>query len=246
MKYTDWYPANDPLRKATEDGMDKYFNTLLTDRDMPQENGEPVHGYRFMRIGGDGNLYSPFVHNTQYADQLFADLPDVHVASFVEAVPDQPTEVVNKVNPHEINNDPTDSGFYYWPDKAIAEDYMKVFMHHNHYEQSGCVYMAEIITNKTTGASSTTVDFTHETEPWKRTTVEEDAGWRRETEGRQFPAVYGLFEVEGEAIVKDHSDAGFVMQNMKVIGKPLLTVDANQIHEDINSPRLFKGAVKYR
>ena len=44
----------------------------------------------------------------------------------------------------------------------------------------------------------------------------------RETEGRQFPAVYGLFEVEGEAIVKDHSDAGFVMQNMKVIGKPLL------------------------
>ena len=90
-------------------------------------------------------------------------------------------------------------------------------VHHNHYEQSGIVYRAETITDKETGESSTHVDFSSESEPWKRRTLEEDDRWKRESEGRQFSATYGLFEVEGEAIVKEHTDAGFVMQNLKVV-----------------------------
>lgn len=254
MNYNKWFPQDDPLRKNIEQGMDAYFNTLLTDKDAPQENGTPVTGYRFMFKGADGKLYSPFSNSEYNPDkEAFADL----LQKGLEFAPESemwqlPVEKIEATTFYtdRINEDATGRGYFYWPDREIAEDYMKAYIHKAGYEQKRRFIQGEYIetnnynTNiwihsapdEVTKAGSFDVDMRSREDRDNPDIVD-----TRHVFTRPSKTTLALYRVEGEAVVEEggHGDAGFIMQNMRIDPDPLIEIDSDEIYNAVHKKGLL-------
>lgn len=147
--YIDWYKPDDALRELTAHGMDAYFNHFSgeeagADQIVP---GTPVVGYRFMYRAPDGTYKSPFQVNplTEGLDHAmkqgispYLSSEDVKLLQHEwESMKNQLPEHITKsylldepdvtISGEGVNVDTIGRGYYYWPDKGMAEDYMKTF-----------------------------------------------------------------------------------------------------------------------
>ena len=115
VNYRNWM-ANDAFREAISGGTDNYFNSLNISAPAP---GTETVGYRFVYIpkNAEDTAVSPFHYGTVNS------LASGEVA-LAEGM--MPTNNANTLK--GINVDPTGRGFYYWPDREVAEDYMRAFV----------------------------------------------------------------------------------------------------------------------
>lgn len=130
VNYKDWC-ADDALREATANGMDAYFREVSGGEEINIPEGTPVRGYRFMYRTNKGELWSPFFNNTLQEASAYLNIPaeDDKSALFIQ------DRVGSNIDKDGVNVDPTGRGFYYWPDRGMAEDYMKIAIAHMKHEQ---------------------------------------------------------------------------------------------------------------
>lgn len=149
LDYLDWYSPDDELRVLTMGGMDAYFNHFSGEEAGADriEPGTPVVGYRFMYRAPDGSYKSPFQvdpltegleaamkngispHLSQRDiddmreewEYMKKDLPEYITKTFMLG------ESKVSMTDQGVNVDTEGRGYYYWPDKGMAEDYMKTF-----------------------------------------------------------------------------------------------------------------------
>ena len=255
MNYNKWFPQNDPLReKVSERGMDAYFNTLLTDKDAPQENGAPVTGYRFMLKGMDGRLYSPFSNSEYNPDkEAFADLLKKGLEFAPEAEMWQlPVEKAEATTFHtdQVNVDATGRGYFYWPDKELAEDYMRAYIYRSGFEEKRRFVQGEYI--ETNDYNTNIWIHTAPDDVTKAGSFDVDLRFR---EAKDDPSIIDtrhvftrpskttlvLCRVEGEAVVEEggHGDAGFIMNNMKIDPDPIIEINSDEIYNAVHKKGLF-------
>lgn len=115
INYRDWM-ADDTFREAIAGGTDNYFNTL--DIPAPSPGTETV-GYRFVYVpkNKEDVAVSPFHYGTVNS-----------LASGEIALAEGNMHTSNANDLKGINIDTIGRGFYYWPDREIAEDYMRAFI----------------------------------------------------------------------------------------------------------------------
>lgn len=137
IPYASWM-ADNTMREAlgTPGVMPKYFKALQEGIEEPPE-GEPVIGYRVVHRLPSNVLAQPFVDRLGSVGKylkidalltgesnLFADLTKLST-----------TEL------GQINVDPKGEGYYYFPDRDMAEDYMKAIVYKSaerfHYIKAG-------------------------------------------------------------------------------------------------------------
>lgn len=189
VDYKDWCA----LREATSAGMDTYFSELSNKAEVNISEGTPVTGYCFMYMTNKGELWSPFFNNTLQEASAYLNIPveDNKFAMFTQQ------RVGSNVKVDEINVDPTGRGFYYWPDREMAEDYMKILS-----RQIG----------------STKVTSTEEF-------IQSPLGQ------------YVLFRVEGIAVANTNGDAGFTMNEMKIVGEPVVIIPAMEPYDSLHNSK---------
>ena len=149
LDYLDWYSPDDELRVLTMGGMDAYFNHFSGEEAGADriEPGTPVVGYRFMYRAPDGSYKSPFQVDpltegleaamkngiSPHLSQRDADMLREEWESMKKDLPEYVTQAFmlgdSKVSMTDqgVNVDTEGRGYYYWPDKGMAEDYMKTF-----------------------------------------------------------------------------------------------------------------------
>ena len=123
--------ADDAMRAATAGGIDDYFKTLTQGAESQVEEGDDVIGYRFVyHAANDDRLHSPFFRmNGQQAD---LELALVNTKTFNRDMFEKDRKELSqdlhaahlKDGVHMADGEGR-SGFYYFPDRDMAEDYMK-------------------------------------------------------------------------------------------------------------------------
>lgn len=248
--------------------MDDYFSEMSQGAEINIAEGTPVTGYRFMYLTNKGELWSPFFNNTLQEASAYLNIPmkDDESAGFIQS------RVGSNVKMDEVNVDPTGRGFYYWPDREMAEDYMKVAifrMGHEFRRPSDFVVKTTTVT-ETTRSFGERVNYllgrkhkwlpkyerkesVHIQAPraqeegdkeWfqaqdKKVSVRQLSGSTKSTstsEFVQFPlGQYVLLRVEGTAVANTNGDAGFTMNEMKVVGEPIVSIPLTEPYDALHN-----------
>ena len=268
VNYKDW-TADDVLREATASGMDAYFSELTQGAEMNIPEGTPVTGYRFMYLTNKGELWSPFFNNTLQEASAYLNIP----IKDDEAAMNIQQRAGSNVKKDEINVDPTNRGFYYWPDRGMAEDYMKVAisrMGHEFRRPSDFVVKTTTVTEMTRSFGERVNYLLGKKHKWlpkyeqkisthiqapraqdegdkerfqsqdKKTTQKQTSKSTRATttsEFVQFPlGQYVLLRVEGTSVANTNGDAGFTMNEMKVVGDPIISIPITEPYDSLHNP----------
>lgn len=253
MSYSDNRASDDLISAVYEQGLDPLFHEGESQHIEP---GTPVHGYRFMYESPAGKLYSPFSILEDRELSLITENFEQGIPtgrSSVDIYENQDTFVESSMqSKDEINKSKTGNGYYYWPDKDKAMDYMK-----------GAMLGIEGKQDRTT---STVFQVSREITQDEYLNKEDSAyvsGRRLKSpvqEGTLIPVrqpgsviqvgdryyegstrqqergSFVLYEVEGYAAtpnteIQDSgvTPAGYVMDEMKYIGEPLLRISMDEV-----------------
>lgn len=125
ISYRSWM-ADDSLRQAlaAPGVMPKYFKALQEGIEEPEE-GTSVMGYRLVQRLPDGTLIQPFIArlgSPEYAIKM-VDISKGETSLFTDISKIYTTQL------GQVNADPTGQGYYYFPERDIAEDYMRAFVY---------------------------------------------------------------------------------------------------------------------
>lgn len=135
--------ADDELRAATANGMDAYFQALTEGAEREVSPGEMTMGYRFVYESPSGKLYSPFV----FGDMRNAFyIADYERGDFTHGSPRDASDAeLLEVREKQFHSKPSEDregfkvdlqgrGYYYFPEREMAEDYMKAMIFRSHLE----------------------------------------------------------------------------------------------------------------
>ena len=253
MSYSDNRASDDLISAIYEQGLDPLFHEGESQYIEP---GTPVHGYRFMYESPTGKLYSPFSMLEDRELSLLTENLEQGISigrSSVDIYENQDAFVASSIqSKDEINKSKTNHGYYYWLDKDKAMDYMKgallsiegkqgrttstVFQVGREITQDeylnkedstyiagrrlkGSIQEGSLIPVKQPGSVLQIGDKYYE-------------GSTKQQERGSFV----LYEVEGYAAapsteIQDSgvTPAGYVMDEMKYIGEPLLRISMDEV-----------------
>ena len=253
MSYSDNRASDDLISAIYEQGLDPLFHEGESQYIEP---GTPVHGYRFMYESPTGKLYSPFSMLEDRELSLLTENLEQGISigrSSVDIYENQDAFVASSIqSKDEINKSKTGHGYYYWLDKDKAMDYMKgallsiegkqgrttstVFQVGREITQDeylnkedntyivgrrlkGSIQEGSLIPVKQPGSVLQIGDKYYE-------------GSTKQQERGSFV----LYEVEGYAAapsteIQDSgvTPAGYVMDEMKYIGEPLLRISMDEV-----------------
>ena len=253
MSYIDNRASDDLISAIYEQGLDPLFHEGESQYIEP---GTPVHGYRFMYESPTGKLYSPFSMLEDRELSLLTENLEQGISigrSSVDIYENQNAFVESSIQSRdEINKSKTGHGYYYWLDKDKAMDYMKgallsiegkqsrttstVFQVGREITQDeylnkedstyiagrrlkGSIQEGSLIPVKQPGSVLQVGDKYYE-----GSTKQQDRG------------SFVLYEVEGYAAtpsteIQDSgvTPAGYVMDEMKYIGEPLLRISMDEV-----------------
>ena len=253
MSYSDNRASDDLISAIYEQGLDPLFHEGESQYIEP---GTPVHGYRFMYESPTGKLYSPFSMLEDRELSLLTENLEQGISigrSSVDIYENQDAFVESSIqSKDEINKSKTSHGYYYWLDKDKAMDYMKgallsiegkqgrttstVFQVGREITQDeylnkedstyiagrrlkGSIQEGSLIPVKQPGSVLQIGDKYYE-------------GSTKQQERGSFV----LYEVEGYAAapsteIQDSgvTPAGYVMDEMKYIGEPLLRISMDEV-----------------
>ena len=253
MSYSDNRASDDLISAIYEQGLDPLFHEGESQYIEP---GTPVHGYRFMYESPTGKLYSPFSMLEDRELSLLTENLEQGISigrSSVDIYENQDAFVESSIqSKDEINKSKTGHGYYYWLDKDKATDYMKgallsiegkqdrttstVFQVGREITQDeylnkedstyiagrrlkGSIQEGSLIPVKQPGSVLQIGDKYYE-------------GSTKQQERGSFV----LYEVEGYAAapsteIQDSgvTPAGYVMDEMKYIGEPLLRISMDEV-----------------
>ena len=253
MSYSDNRASDDLISAIYEQGLDPLFHEGESQYIEP---GTPTHGYRFMYESPTGKLYSPFSMLEDRELSLLTENLEQGISigrSSLDISENQDAFVESSIqSKDEINKSKTGHGYYYWLDKDKAMDYMKgallsiegkqdrttstVFQVGREITQDeylnkedstyiagrrlkGSIQEGSLIPVKQPGSVLQIGDKYYE-------------GSTKQQERGSFV----LYEVEGYAAapsteIQDSgvTPAGYVMDEMKYIGEPLLRISMDEV-----------------
>ena len=253
MSYSDNRASDDLISAIYEQGLDPLFHEGESQYIEPET---PTHGYRFMYESPTGKLYSPFSMLEDRELSLLTENLEQGISigrSSVDIYENQDAFVESSMqSKDEINKSKTGHGYYYWLDKDKAMDYMKgallsiegkqdrttstVFQVGREITQDeylnkedstyiagrrlkGSIQEGSLIPVKQPGSVLQIGDKYYE-------------GSTKQQERGSFV----LYEVEGYAAapsteIQDSgvTPAGYVMDEMKYIGEPLLRISMDEV-----------------
>ena len=253
MSYIDNRASDGLISAIYEQGLDPLFHE---GENQYIEPGTPVHGYRFMYESPTGKLYSPFSMLEDRELSLVTENLEQGISigrSSVDIYENQDAFVESSIqSKDEINKSKTGHGYYYWLDKDKAMDYMKGTLLSIEGEQrltTSTVFQVgkEITQDEYLNKE----DSTYITGARLRGTIQEgtlipvkqpgsvihvEDKYYEGSVRQQERGSFVLYEVEGYAAepsteIQDSgvTPAGYVMDEMKYIGEPLLRISMDEV-----------------
>ena len=253
MSYIDNRASDDLISAIYEQGLDPLFHE---GENQYIEPGTPVHGYRFMYESPTGKLYSPFSMLEDRELSLLTENLEQGISigrSSVDIYENQDAFVESSIqSKDEINKSKTGHGYYYWLDKDKAMDYMKgALLSIEGKQERTTSTVFQVGKEITQDEYLNKEDSTYIAGKRLRGSVQEgslipvrqpgsvlqvgDKYYEGSTK-QQERGSFVLYEVEGYATepsteVQDSgvTPAGYVMDEMKYIGEPLLRISMDEV-----------------
>ena len=253
MSYSDNRASDDLISAIYEQGLDPLFHEGESQYIEP---GTPVHGYRFMYESPTGKLYSPFSMLEDRELSLLTENLEQGISigrSSVDIYENQNAFVESSIqSKDEINKSKTGHGYYYWLDKDKAMDYMKGSLLSIEGKQDRTTSTVfQVGKEITQDEYLNKEDSTYIAGKRLRGSVQEgslipvkqpgsvlqvgDKYYEGSTK-QQERGSFVLYEVEGYATepsteIQDSgvTPAGYVMDEMKYIGEPLLRISMDEV-----------------
>ena len=253
MSYSDNRASDDLISAIYEQGLDPLFHEGESQYIEP---GTPVHGYRFMYESPTGKLYSPFSMLEDRELSLLTENLEQGISigrSSVDIYENQNAFVESSIqSKDEINKSKTGHGYYYWLDKDKAMDYMKGSLLSIEGKQGRTTSTVfQVGKEITQDEYLNKEDSTYIVGKRLRGSVQEgslipvkqpgsvlqvgDKYYEGSTK-QQERGSFVLYEVEGYATepsteIQDSgvTPAGYVMDEMKYIGEPLLRISMDEV-----------------
>lgn len=254
MNYSDFRASDDLISAIYEQGLDPLFHEGSQQESIPV--GTPIRGYRFMYESPSGKLYSPFSMLEDRELSLITENFETGVPTgrtSVDIYENQDAFIESSMqSKDEVNKSKTGNGYYYWPDKDKAMDYMKGAM-------LGIEGKQERTTNTVfqVGKEITQDEYlnkeghTYITGRRLKNNVQEGTLIPVKQQGsviqvgdkyyegstrQQERGSFVLYEVEGYAAtpnaeIQDSgvTPAGYVMDEMKYVGEPILRISMDEV-----------------
>ena len=253
MSYIDNRASDDLISAIYKQGLDPLFHE---GENQYIEPGTPVHGYRFMYESPTGKLYSPFSMLEDRELSLVTENLEQGISigrSSVDIYENQDAFVESSIqSKDEINKSKTGHGYYYWLDKDKAMDYMKGALLSIEGKQDRTTSTVfQVGKEITQDEYLDKEDSTYIAGKRLRGSVQEgslipvkqpgsvlqvgDKYYEGSTK-QQERGSFVLYEVEGYATepsteIQDSgvTPAGYVMDEMKYIGEPLLRISMDEV-----------------
>ena len=253
MSYSDNRASDDLISAIHEQGLDPLFHEGESQYIEP---GTPVHGYRFMYESPTGKLYSPFSMLEDRELSLLTENLEQGISigrSSVDIYENQNAFVESSIqSKDEINKSKTGHGYYYWLDKDKAMDYMKGSLLSIEGKQDRTTSTVfQVGKEITQDEYLNKEDSTYIAGKRLRGSVQEgslipvkqpgsvlqvgDKYYEGSTK-QQERGSFVLYEVEGYATepsteIQDSgvTPAGYVMDEMKYTGEPLLRISMDEV-----------------
>lgn len=207
VDYNEW-KAGDALRNISSTEVDNYF-TSEYDSTQPLP-GTSTAGYRMVYRDAENNLYPVLLTQGQL----------IHDIALGKLGPDS-THFKRRESLEGVHVDSEGRGYYYWPDRQAAEDYMRYAL--VEHETPFMPYPKAIY--ESLGAAPESFRKNLPQEPVKRSGMDQfpsslDApkiavGNMVARKIKDVNAGYfELYKVSGTAVPNDYGDAGFIMNEM--------------------------------
>ena len=253
MSYIDNRASDDLISAIYEQGLDPLFHE---GENQYIEPGTPVHGYRFMYESPTGKLYSPFSMLEDRELSLLTENLEQGISigrSSVDIYENQDAFVESSIqSKDEINKSKTGHGYYYWLDKDKAMDYMKgALLSIEGKQERTTSTVFQVGKEITQDEYLNKEDSTYIAGRRLKGSIQEgslipvkqpgsvlqigDKYYEGSTK-QQERGSFVLYEVEGYATepsteVQDSgvTPAGYVMDEMKYIGEPLLRISMDEV-----------------
>lgn len=254
MSYSDNRASDALISAIYEQGLDPLFHEGSQQEAI--EPGTPVHGYRFMYESPSGKLYAPFSMIEDRELSLLTENLEQGVSigrTKVDIFENQDAFVESSMqSKDEVNKSKTDHGYYYWLDKDKAMDYMKgalLAIEGKQDRTTNTVFQVDReITqdeylnkeDRTYTAGKILKGFVQEGTliPVKQagSVVRVGDKYYEGSTRQQERGSFVLYEVEGYAAepiteIQDSgvTPAGYVMDELKYIGEPLLRISMDEV-----------------
>ena len=253
MSYSDNRASDDLISAIYEQGLDPLFHEGESQYIEP---GTPTHGYRFMYESRTGKLYSPFSMLEDRELSLLTENLEQGISigrSSVDIYENQDAFVESSIqSKDEINKSKTGHGYYYWLDKDKAMDYMKGALLSIEGKQNRTTSTVfQVGREITQDEYLNKEDSTYIAGRRLKGSIQEgslipvkqpgsvlqigDKYYEGSTK-QQERGSFVLYEVEGYAAapsteIQDSgvTPAGYVMDEMKYIGEPLLRISMDEV-----------------
>ena len=253
MSYSDNRASDDLISAIYEQGLDPLFHEGESQYIEP---GTPTHGYRFMYESPTGKLYSPFSMLEDRELSLLTENLEQGISigrSSVDIYENQDAFVESSIQSRdEINKSKTGHGYYYWLDKDKAMDYMKGALLSIEGKQNRTTSTVfQVGREITQDEYLNKEDSTYIAGRRLKGSIQEgslipvkqpgsvlqigDKYYEGSTK-QQERGSFVLYEVEGYAAapsteIQDSgvTPAGYVMDEMKYIGEPLLRISMDEV-----------------
>lgn len=253
MSYIDNRASDDLISAIYEQGLDPLFHEGESQYIEP---GTPVHGYRFMYESPTGKLYSPFSMLEDRELSLLTENLEQGISigrSSVDIYENQNAFVESSIQSRdEINKSKTGHGYYYWLNKDKAMDYMKgalLSIEGKQDRTTSTVFRVgrEITQDEYLNKEDSTYIAGRRLKgsiqegsliPVKQpgSVLQVGDKYYEGSVKQQERGSFVLYEVEGYAAapsteIQDSgvTPAGYVMDEMKYIGEPLLRISMDEV-----------------
>ena len=253
MSYSDNRASDDLISAIYEQGLDPLFHEGESQYIEP---GTPTHGYRFMYESPTGKLYSPFSMLEDRELSLLTENLEQGISigrSSVDIYENQDAFVESSIqSKDEINKSKTGHGYYYWLDKDKAMDYMKgalLSIEGKQNRTTSTVFQVgrEITQDEYLNKEDNTYIVGRRLKgsiqegsliPVKQpgSVLQIGDKYYEGSAKQQERGSFVLYEVEGYAAapsteIQDSgvTPAGYVMDEMKYIGEPLLRISMDEV-----------------
>ena len=263
IDYLDWNPLGTQLREGIKErGMDQYFIDNYEEESNAPAPGTPVSGYKFFIRTKDDKLLSPFAGISdillfQMTPEQLKEYKKDMIAEEIDARYEAP------IAKDSVAVDSTGrGGYYYYSNFDVLEDYMRAYMQNSGKEDINKLprYMlledekakfgpipyykqlhADLVNKdiggipdpvrdlmrpgggtyqsvEKTGGLTTTIDYTVKDLLNEIGNIE-------------------IYRVEGTAVENTFGDAGLIMNEMKVVGDPLVSIPFFEAAQRINQAK---------